>query len=454
MKFQLLGTGSADGWPNPFCTCDSCEHQRKRGIVRVNSCALIDDVILVDPGPSVPASCAHHRVSLSKVTDILVTHGHPDHCAPSIVLFHHWVDSAGSLRIWGPPEALEQFRAWLAPDQKITLHPVAPGDVVDLGSHTVHVIAAAHAHGDGDLMALEAVLYRIHRDDAVALYATDTGPLSENALESLRNCPLDLLIIDATFGAKQDHGTGHHDFSSLDAELTRLGDIGAVVKNTRVIATHLSHHNPAEPALREALASMGARPGRDGEIIDTSTRLGRLILVTGGARSGKSRYAESLAARHGGAVTYVATAPQYPNDLEWRTRIALHRDRRPHDWTSVETGDAASVIAQALPSEVVLIDCLGMWLTRLLDEHDGWETSHEDARLLVSRATEGLVATLQSTKADVLIVTNEVGMGIVPDTSSGRLFRDLIGIVNAHIAACADEVVLMVAGRPLIMESP
>jgi len=64
-----------------------------------------------------------------------------------------------------------------------------------------------------------------------------------------------------------------------------------------------------------------------------------------------------------------------------------------------------------------------------------------------------LVATLQSSKADVLIVTNEVGMGIVPDTSSGRLFRDLIGIVNAHIAACADDVVLMVAGRPLVMES-
>ena len=453
MKIQLLGTGSADGWPNPFCTCDSCEHQRMHGIVRVNSCALIDDVILLDPGPSVPAACAHHRVNLSKVTDILVTHGHPDHCAPSLVLFHQWVDSAAPLRIWGPPEALDQFRAWLAPHQKITLHPVASGDEVDLGSHTVHVIAAAHAHGDGDLMALEAVLYRIHDDEAVTLYATDTGPLPEHTLDTLRDCPLDVLVVDATFGAKRDHGTGHHDFASLNAELNRLGAIGAVTKHTRVVATHLSHHNPTEPLLHEALASMGVHPGRDGQIIDTSTRHGRLTLVTGGARSGKSRYAESQAARHGGAVTYVATAPEYPNDPEWKTRIDMHRDRRPREWRIMETGDAAKVIAGATHDQMVLIDCLGMWLTRLLDEHGGWEASREDIRLLISRETAVLVATLESTKADVVIVTNEVGMSVVPDTSSGRLFRDLLGMVNAHVAASADQVVLMVAGQALMVKS-
>lgn len=452
MKIQLLGTGSADGWPNPFCTCDSCESQRAHHIVRLNSSALIDDVLLIDPGPHVSAACALHGANLSGVQNILVTHGHPDHCAPSLMLFHQWTVSPSPVAIWGPPTALEEFGDWLAPNQSVSLNPVVPGDVIDLGSHTVHALAAAHAHGDGDVMAIEALIYRIHGVDGVTLYATDTGPLPERTIDSLRECPIDVVLVDATFGTRSAAGTGHHNFSTMERELIRLRSVEAITSQTQVIATHLSHHNPRESQLQDVLAAMGARPGRDGEIVDTTAKLGRITLITGGARSGKSRYAESQASRHGGAVTYIATAPEYPNDPEWRARIDVHRDRRPREWTCVETGDAASVIAKAACSEAILVDCVGMWLTRLLDEHDGWDAAHEDVHLLVSRKTAGLVSTLESTTADVFIVTNEVGMGIVPDSASGRLFRDLLGVVNAQIAACADEVVLMVAGRPLITE--
>lgn len=453
MKVHLLGTGAADGWPNPFCTCLSCATQRTAGIARLNSSALIDGVILIDPGPQVPAACALQGVNLSQVTDILVTHGHPDHCAPSLMLFHQWVASAEPLRVWGPAEALAQFRPWLAPDQRVTLHPIIAGDDVTLPAHTVRAYAAAHAHGDGDIMAREALVYRVHDHSASILYATDTGPLSDVTLSNLGGYPLDVVVVDATFGTKSDHGTGHHDFDSLAHELGRLRHLGALTETTRVIATHLSHHNPPEPLLRERLGEMGAYPGRDGDVIDTDHKKGRVTFVTGGARSGKSRFAEDAAARHGGPVTYIATAPTYPDDAEWAERLDLHRSRRPAEWTCVETADPVSAIVGLDRTSVVLIDCLGMWLTRILDDHQAWDLKPTHARDVVEAAVERLEAGLHACSADMILVSNEVGMGIVPDTASGRLFRDLLGLANTRVAAVADTVVFMVAGRAVITES-
>lgn len=163
------------------------------------------------------------------------------------------------------------------------------------------------------------------------------------------------------------------------------------------------------------------------------------VLVTGGVRSGKSRHAESLVS---GAVTYVAPGP-VRDDADWAARVAAHRARRPASWTTLETGDLAAALGTPGP---VLVDCLGTWLTRLVDDAGLWEAPVEEVTSRVDAAVAAAVAALGK---DVVLVTNEVGLGVVPEHRSGRLFRDLLGSVNQAFGAACDEVHLVVAGRVL-----
>ena len=173
------------------------------------------------------------------------------------------------------------------------------------------------------------------------------------------------------------------------------------------------------------------------------------VLVTGGVRSGKSRHAEALLGGHR-AVTYVAPAPtaEEEADPDWAERIAAHRARRPPGWTTVESRDLAGVIAAARGP--VLVDCLGTWLTGTLDDRRLWEEPVER----VQAAVEPLLVEVAARLADVpdaVVVTNEVGLGVVPAHRSGRLFRDLLGTVNQRVAEVCDEVHLVVAGRVLVL---
>jgi adenosylcobinamide kinase/adenosylcobinamide-phosphate guanylyltransferase len=170
------------------------------------------------------------------------------------------------------------------------------------------------------------------------------------------------------------------------------------------------------------------------------------VLVTGGVRSGKSFHAESLLLDEP-HVTYVAPGPAADPDAEWGARVAVHQARRPSHWTTVESSDLAASVREA--EGAVLIDCLSTWLSATLDELDGWESLREDWEpVLFDRLDEALVAIAQH-PAPVVVVTNEAGMGVVPEQRSGRLFRDLLGVVNQHVAAECDEVLLVVAGRVL-----
>jgi adenosylcobinamide kinase/adenosylcobinamide-phosphate guanylyltransferase len=165
----------------------------------------------------------------------------------------------------------------------------------------------------------------------------------------------------------------------------------------------------------------------------------QIILVIGGARSGKSRYAEALAAQSGRAVTYVATAGP-PRDSEMADRIARHQADRPADWTTVEvTHDLPRVIGEV--EGVTLVDCLTLWLSNIVLS-DG----------AVDAAIDGLIAALGRRKGAVVAVTNEVGEGIVPATALGRSFRDQQGMLNQRFARAADTVVKMVAGCPLLVK--
>jgi adenosylcobinamide kinase/adenosylcobinamide-phosphate guanylyltransferase len=162
--------------------------------------------------------------------------------------------------------------------------------------------------------------------------------------------------------------------------------------------------------------------------------------VLGGARSGKSAHAEGLA---GDVVTYVATARRDPADAEWQARIAAHVARRPAAWSTVETTDLPAVLEKV--PDTVLVDDLATWLTRVLDDTGGWDGPVAGAR---ARCDE-LVEAVARRHGPLVLVSAEVGLGVVPATRSGRLFRDELGSLNARLAQVCDEVLLLVAGLPL-----
>jgi adenosylcobinamide kinase / adenosylcobinamide-phosphate guanylyltransferase len=169
------------------------------------------------------------------------------------------------------------------------------------------------------------------------------------------------------------------------------------------------------------------------------------ILVTGGARSGKSRHAEQLLAD--ARVTYVAPGrPADGTDPDWDARVAAHRARRPRHWQTVETADLPAAIADA--DDAVLVDCLSTWLVALIDAAELWDAPAARAAAMVAGHTETLCAAISSVP-DIVLVTNEVGLGVIPSHRSGALFRDLLGTVNQQVAERCDEVHLVIAGRVL-----
>lgn len=173
------------------------------------------------------------------------------------------------------------------------------------------------------------------------------------------------------------------------------------------------------------------------------------VLVTGGVRSGKSRHAEGLLS-HEASVTYVAPGPTTDEDTDpdWAVRLAAHRDRRPSTWTTLESRDLAGALAL---DDAVLVDCLGTWLTAVLDESGAWDLPSAEVHEIVRSRLRPAVAALASAAGPVVLVTNEVGLGVVPAHRSGRLFRDLLGTVNQALAEVCDEVHLVVAGRVLVL---
>ena len=174
------------------------------------------------------------------------------------------------------------------------------------------------------------------------------------------------------------------------------------------------------------------------------------VLVTGGARSGKSFHAEALLLAAPG-VTYLAPGPTVDEDSDpdWAARIEKHQTRRPCHWETLESRDLATAIRDG--EGALIIDCLGTWLTAQIDELDGWDTIREEWEAVLLGRLDDAVEALARTERTVVIVTNEVGMGIVPERRSGRIFRDLLGIVNQRFAAECDQVLLVVAGRAITL---
>ena len=167
----------------------------------------------------------------------------------------------------------------------------------------------------------------------------------------------------------------------------------------------------------------------------------RLIFITGGARSGKSRYAQELALRQSGNPLYVATARVW--DEDFRARVDRHRGERDERWTTIEEEKYLSGLP--LAGQTAVIDCITLWITNFFSD-SGYdrEASYAACRDELDRLLEQ--------EASLILVSNEIGMGLHAETEAGRQFTDLQGRVNQYLAARADEVILMISGIPLTVK--
>lgn len=238
--------------------------------------------------------------------------------------------------------------------------------------------------------------------------------------------------------------------------LARLRASGAVGPATDVIAVHLDHDTPPGPELARRCAAAGARAVPDGTTLIVGDYhavpdLPRRTLVLGGARSGKSVEAERRMESFP-EVVYVATGGTREGDPEWAQRVGLHRDRRPGTWRTVETCELVPLLAADGPP--LLIDCLAMWLTDAMDRAGAWDDAvwaGGGQRRFAERSAE-LVAAVRATRRQVVLVSNEVGSGVVPATASGRRFRDELGRLNAAVADECEHVLLVIAGLAVVLK--
>ncbi len=182
--------------------------------------------------------------------------------------------------------------------------------------------------------------------------------------------------------------------------------------------------------------------------------MGRVILVTGGARSGKSSFAEQLIAGMGQEIAYIATAR--PFDAEMEDRIAKHRLQRPSSWQTFESPTEPSQVfaAQGNCVDALLLDCMTVMITnRILSHTVDWDqpsvTRLNEIEADILEEVQALLKAAEASRAHLVAVTNEVGYGIVPASPLSRFFRDCAGRVNQRMAAVADEVYLVVSGIPV-----
>ncbi len=260
MEVLLLGTGAADGIPNPFCRCATCADHRVRGELRTPTSVLVDGRLWLDPGPEAPRQVSRNGRDLTGLEAVLAGHAHSDHLDPAFLMHRGWVTTE-PLRVVGPEPVVAWSRQWLDPDHPIDFTTVTAGDELEVAGYRVLVVAANHeAFG-------EAVCYLVGDGRSNLLYATDTGLLPESSLQLLAGRRADLVLLEETFGPRGDKGDRHLNLATFAETVTALRGIGVVDADTRVVAVHLGHDNPPLAELRSALAEVGAEVCADGTVL-------------------------------------------------------------------------------------------------------------------------------------------------------------------------------------------
>lgn len=237
----MLGTGAADGWPNPWCGCDSCEWARSVGEIRTPTSVLVDNRLLIDCGPEAPRQALRAGTDLTQVRTVLISHVHSDHFDPAFLLHRSWVTDE-PLTLVGPAPVIAECRDWLKPGQTaVTLREVTAGDRFEVDGYRISVLPARHpALG-------ESVLYVVDDGEKSLLYACDTGRWADGFLSLIAGERLDVVIMEQTFGHREDlAGERHLGFESFAGNLDDIRDAAVIDDQTQAIAAHLSHHNTAE----------------------------------------------------------------------------------------------------------------------------------------------------------------------------------------------------------------
>ncbi|MFG1806508.1 bifunctional adenosylcobinamide kinase/adenosylcobinamide-phosphate guanylyltransferase [Streptomyces sp. NPDC049040] len=398
MEATLLGTAGPEGLPIPDCPCAACALAVGAG-ARAPSSVLVDAVVLLDLTPGVAMAAARAGRSLGGLRLVLLSHPHD---GPAVEI----------------PAGLPA-PARVPDGQRLTL----------ITGHKVLAVAM-DAPGTG---------YAVESPDGLRLLYLPPGgaPAGLDDTEE----PYDLVLLDV--------------IGRPDA-LARLRAAGAVTATTDVVAVHLGHQAPPEPELSRRLAAYGARAVPDGTALVAGDYhavpdVPRRTLLLGGARSGKSVEAERRLAASPD-VLYVATGGTRDGDTDWADRVARHRERRPAGWRTLETCDLVPLLADTT-GPPLLIDCLALWLTDVLDTESAWDDDvwHGGAAHRVRARVDELADAWRATRRTAVAVTNEVGSGVVPATSAGRRFRDELGRLNAAMAAESEHVLLVVAGVPLTL---
>ncbi len=392
MDVQLAGTGGPAGWPEPGCRCASCSGARRDGVARARTEILIDRVLRIAwPPPTAPPPTAPPPTAPPPGA------APPPRAAPPAT---------------PPPPTAAQLRV---------ASPVPNGYLAELVTDGLQVTAP-----DGGRL--------------LCARAPGAVPRPPDGADPYQIALLDLL--------------------NQPSQLGQLRRRRLITDTTTVAPIHVDHRLVSRQELTRRCRIWRVSPVSDGDHITAAEgqappaqaqpRPWRVLLL-GGASSGKSSEAELRMAAEPD-VTYVATAgPERPGDTEWPNRVAAHRARRPSWWQTVETTDIAAVLRATAACGTVLIDSIGSWLTAVLDECRAWHRPEGDrvvAKHLASRTGE-LVAAWKDTNSHVIAVTEETGLGVIPGTSSGRIFRDELGRLNQLLAEQSEEAILVVAGRTL-----
>lgn len=185
--------------------------------------------------------------------------------------------------------------------------------------------------------------------------------------------------------------------------------------------------------------------------------MGKIALITGGARSGKSGFAENEAKKLGDKVLYIATA--LPTDDEMKLRIKIHQESRPKNWITEESyKDIDKIIERYHSKDAVIIECITIMVSNLMFDMSYGQNSYSqeqnnDIEIYIKKYVKDIINASKKSEAVVFFITNEVGMGIVPDNAVSRMFRDIAGRVNSLIASEADDVYMCVSGIPMKIKS-
>ncbi|MGV4985058.1 bifunctional adenosylcobinamide kinase/adenosylcobinamide-phosphate guanylyltransferase [Streptomyces sp. NPDC001709] len=398
MEVTLLGTGAPAGLPRPDCPCAACASALGPD-ARAATAVLVDGALLLDLTPGVAFAAARAGHSLGGVRQVLLSHPHD---GPAVEV----------------PAGLP--------------HPGRVPDGRELALLTGHRVRAVAMDAGGTGYAVTGP------DGQRLLYLPPGGApagLEEPTAESY-----DMVLADVV---------GRPD------ALARLRAVGSAGPTTDVVAVHLDHDVPPGAELRRRLAAAGARAVPDGTTLAVGAYedvpdVPRRTLVLGGARSGKSVEAERRLESFP-EVLYVATGGTRGGDTEWAQRVAAHRERRPGSWHTAETTDLVPLLGEDGPP--LLIDCLSLWLTDVMDRVGAWDDAEwagGGEKSLRERVRE-LTEAVRGTRRTVVAVSNEVGSGIVPATASGRRYRDELGRLNAAFGAECEQVLLVVAGQALVL---